>query len=123
LAPVLVEGEDRVDDYVIVEAGEGGLQPDQYLRAIEDGRWKLVHVPSEQYQRQMQKMPYELYEVRADPMETNNVAVEHPDLVRVLAEILEGRLREAGPVNEAPQQLPHYSEEELDNLRSLGHIR
>ena len=91
--------------------------------AIEDGRWKLVHVPSEQYQRQMQKMPYELNEVRADPMETNNVAAKHPGLVRVLVEILEQRLREAGPVNEAPKQLSHYSQEELDNLRSLGYIR
>lgn len=123
LTPVLVDGEGRVDDDVVVEAGEGGLQADEYLRAIEDGRWKLVYVPSEGHQRQRQKMSYELYEVRADPMETDNVAAEHPGLVRVLAETLERRLSEAGPVNTAPQQLPNYSEEELDNFRSLGYIR
>ncbi len=60
LVPVLMGERSRVDDYVVVEAGEGGLQKNEFLRAIEDSRWKLIHVPNEPYQRGMQKMPYEL---------------------------------------------------------------
>ena len=122
LVPVLWGERDRVDDYVVVEAGEGGLRQDEYLRAIEDGRWKLIHVPNESYQRGMQKMPYELYEVWTDPMETKNVVAEHPELVELMKGLLEQRLTDAAPVDLEAQQ-PNYSKEELENLRSLGYIR
>ncbi len=122
LVPVLVGEQDRVDDYVVVEAGEGGLREDEFLRAIEDGRWKLVHVPNESYQRGMQRMPYELYEVRADAMETNNVVDEHPELVALMKGLLERRLTDAASGRVETQQ-PNYSQEELENLRSLGYIR
>ena len=71
----------------------------------------------------MQKMPYELYEVRADPMETKNVIAEHPDLAKLMKGLLEQRLIDAGPMGELQQQLPNYSEKEFENLRSLGYIR
>ena len=90
--------------------------------AIEDGRWKLVHVPNESYQRGMQRMPYELYELRADAMETNNVVDEHPELVALMKGLLERRLTDAASGRVETQQ-PNYSQEELENLRSLGYIR
>ena len=122
MVPVLRGERDRVDDYVVVEAGEGGLQQDEFLSAIEDGRWKLIHVPNEYYQRGMQKMPYELYEVQPDPMETKNVVAEHPELVALMKGLLEQRLTDAAPVGAEAQQ-PNYSKEELDNLRALGYVR
>ena len=73
LLPVLRGEADRVDDYVIVEAGEGGLKRDEFLRSIEDARWKLLRIPNEEYQRGLQQMEYELYETRNDPMETTNI--------------------------------------------------
>ena len=121
LVPVLRGEQDRVDDYVLVEAGEGGLERDEFLRAIENGRWKLVHVPSERYQLGMQRMPYELYEVRSDPMETSNVVAEHPRLVELLRGLLEQRITEDGPLGSGPEQLPRYSQEEIESLRSLGY--
>ncbi len=123
LAPVLHGVVDRVDDYVVVEAGEGGLQKDEFLRSIEDARWKLLHVPSEQYQRGMQGMEYELYEVRDDPMETHNVIADHPELAALMQQLLADRLLEAGPAQDRPGQQPSYSPEEIENLRSLGYIR
>ena len=123
LLPVLQGDTDRVDDYVIIEAGEGGLQRDEFLRAIEDGRWKLVHVPNEEYQRGMQQMEYELYEVRDDPMETVNIIGDHPDLAELMKQVLAERLSQTGNAAEGSDQQPQYSEEEIENLRSLGYIR
>ena len=123
LLPVLRGDTDRVDDYVIVEAGEGGLQRDEFLRAIENGRWKLVYVPNERYQRGMQQKEYELYEVRNDPMETVNIIGDHPDLSELMKQVLADRLRRAGDTQAPSEQQPNYSEQEIENLRSLGYIR
>ena len=123
LLPVLVGERSRVDDYVIVEAGEGGLQKHQFLRSIEDARWKLIHVPSEGYQRRMQGSPFELYDMRADPMETASLVTAHPELVDRLSSVLEGRLEEGRAFSDNPPHPPDYSTEELENLRSLGYIR
>ena len=122
LMPVLHGDRDRVDDYVTVEAGEGGLQPNEFLRSIENGRWKLIHVPNEKYQRGMQKMPYELYEVRSDPMETHNVVGKHPELVELLKKLLAERTADLSPIGNR-SQVPAYSKEEIENLRALGYIR
>ena len=123
LLPVLRGEADRVDDYVIVEAGEGGLKRDEFLRSIEDARWKLLRIPNEEYQRGLQQMEYELYETRNDPMETTNIIAAHPDLAELMKELLERRLREAGEMGSLPDQTPRYSQEEIENLRSLGYIR
>lgn len=123
LAPVLRGESDRVDDYVIVEAGEGGLKKDEFLRSIEDARWKLIRAPHADYQRGMQGVEYELYELRSDPMETENVIDAHPDLANLMKQLLTERLAQAGPAGDRPEQAPQYSEEEIENLRSLGYIR
>ena len=123
LASVLRGRQDRIDDYVVVEAGEGGLQSHEFLRSIEDARWKLLHIPTEQYQHQMQGVVYELYETRSDPMETNNVVSEHPQLVELLKTLLEERVNSSEPIGAERGRLPDYSPEEIENLRSLGYIR
>jgi arylsulfatase A-like enzyme len=123
LTPVMRGEQERVDDYVVVEAGEGGLRPHEFLSSIEDSRWKLLHIPNERYQRQMQGMEYELYEVRVDPMETQNVVSEHPELVELMKTLLETRVTSSGPTSTEPGRLPNYSPEEIENLRSLGYIR
>ena len=123
LVPVLRGEQERVDDYVVVEAGEGGLQAHEFLRSIEDARWKLLHVPNERYQRQMQGMEYELYEVRSDPMETRNIVSEHPHLVELMKTLLAARVTSPDPTSTEPGRLPSYSPEEIENLRSLGYIR
>ena len=98
-------------------------RPHEFLSSIEDSRWKLLHIPNERYQRQMQGMEYELYEVRVDPMETQNVVSEHPELVELMKTLLETRVTSSGPTSTEPGRLPNYSPEEIENLRSLGYIR
>ena len=123
LAPVLRGEVDRVDDYVVIQAGEGGLKRDEFLRSIEDARWKLLHVPSTQYQRSMQQSEYELYEVGSDPMETTNVIAEHTELAELMKRLLATRLSQSGTTSGGTNQAPEYSPEELENLRSLGYLR
>ena len=123
LAPVLRGEVDRVDDYVIAEAGEGGLRKEEFLRSMADARWKLVRVPNEEYQRGMQGSEYELYETRTDAMETANVIDDHPELANLMKQLLAERLAQAGPPGDRTDQAPQYSEEEIENLRSLGCIR
>ena len=112
-----------MDDYVVIEAGEGGLKQHEFLRSIEDARWKLLHVPTEQYQRSMQQSEYELYEVRSDPMETKHIIADHAELAELMKGLLAKRLNEAGQRSEGTDQAAQYSPEELENLRSLGYIR
>ena len=46
-------------------------------RAIRDGRWKLVALPSKEH--------WELYDVEADRVESHNLAPEHPEIVARLS--------------------------------------
>ena len=121
--PVLRGEQDRVDDYVVVESGATALRPDEFLRSIEDARWKLIHIPAERPRRGMQRIEFELYETRIDPMETNNIVDEHPDLTELMKQVLAERLADAGQGNTGSGQTPRYSEEEIENLRTLGYIR
>ena len=121
--PVLRGEQARVDDYVVVESGGTNLQPDEFLRSIEDARWKLIHIPAEASQRGMQRMEFELYETRSDPMETKNVVDQHPDLAELMKQLLAERLIDSGQESAGSGQTPRYSEEEIENLRSLGYIR
>ena len=107
---------------MVVEAGEGGLKRNEYLRSMEDARWKLVHVPSKRSQQQMQQMEYELYETRVDVMETENVVNAHPGLVKLMQALLAERTSDPQEIKE-DHQLPEYTQEELDNLRALGYLR
>jgi arylsulfatase A-like enzyme len=121
--PVLLGETEYTERYVVEEAGEGGLGREQFLRSIQDERWKLVHVPSQRYRDMMQGLEYELYDVLADPMETTNVIDQHPDVAERLRWALEDILDATGPVAPPPGQAPRYTEEQLRQLRALGYIR
>ena len=41
-----------------------------------------MYVPSENYQRMMQKVPFELYNVEQDWYETKNIISENPDIAK-----------------------------------------
>ena len=123
VAPVLHGDAEYTEPYVVEEAGEGGLKRHNYLRSIQDMQWKLVHVPAQSYRDMMQGVEYELYDVLADPMETVNVADEHPDIVERLRFALEDIMDATGPVAPPPGQAPRYTDEQLRQLRALGYIR
>jgi arylsulfatase A-like enzyme len=82
--------------------------------------WKLIHNAN-----RVGDMPeYELFQRAEDPLDSKNVAAEHPDIV----ERLKGEL-EAWHKMVAAAQLPetvseeNLSPQELERLRSLGYIK
>ena len=56
-------------------------------------------------------------------METKNVVDQHPDLAELMKQLLAERLIDSGQESAGSGQTPRYSEEEIENLRSLGYIR
>lgn len=79
-------------------------------RAVRRGRFKF-HLRTD-------VQGYLLYDLATDPAEQRDVAVDHPEVVAGLREILEDYLAEAPDSRER-----EFSEEELDRLRSLGYVR
>lgn len=59
-----------------------------YMSAIRQGDWKLIY--------RMKDGKFELYNLAEDLGEQNNLAAQHPDLVKRMANELAGRLREWG---------------------------
>jgi len=83
------------------------------------GRWKLIRSFLAPTSRQRET--YELFDLEADPGETVNLAVTHPDLVRELeAEILAYREKRLG---KAADDAGEIDEETLEQLRKLGYIK
>jgi arylsulfatase A-like enzyme len=104
------------------QAADGSPPPrETESYAIVDGDWKLIHNRI----RAEGAPEFELYDAGRDPLNLNDVASEHPDVVARLARLLEGwkQMADAArlkPDSEAGQGL---SQEELQRLRSLGYIR
>ena len=66
----------KTHDYLYWEFHELGFH-----QAIRLGDWKAIRLGT--------KQPVQLYDVKADPGETNNVAVSHPDVVAKIERILQ----------------------------------
>ena len=82
-------------------------------RMVRTGRWKLIRIPKET------GPVYELYDLRADPGETADLAAEQPEVVRRLAPSLEEWVARVEGTAGAE---PIADEETLEGLRSLGYI-
>ena len=92
---------------------------DQY--AVVSNDWKLVRNvdPPEGMAE------FELYNHTADPLNHDDVATDHPDIVEQLKDALTSRLRyaEARQLPNDEDETAGLSPEELQRLRSLGYIR
>jgi arylsulfatase A-like enzyme len=89
--------------------------------AVLAGGWKLIH----NVKRPAGKPEFELYDHRSDPLDHNDLAAAHPQLVAQLAHQIADWRRKA-----ESQRLPAdsattkgLSSEELERLRSLGYIQ
>jgi arylsulfatase A-like enzyme/tetratricopeptide (TPR) repeat protein len=79
------------------------------LRSIRRGKWKYIQAPRP-----------ELYDLEADPMEIQNVAAAHPDLVKGMRGALGDELdRERAVKSAEPSSLP---QDLLDKLGALGYV-
>jgi arylsulfatase A-like enzyme len=94
-----------------VTAHLGRYRRDYVESAIYSHPWKLIVSSAGEV---------ELYDLQADPIESVNLAPEHPHLVRELSRELEGFKREVGPRFD-PDSRPLDSET-LEALRSLGYV-
>ena len=111
LLPMLQGGEAPV----LASLSEIRLNEASSLDCIVEGRWKLiVDLLSQEKQ---------LYDVEADPLEQNDVADAHPDLVEELTEKLRDMIRHASDVGDT---FPHSEEldltpTQLENMQDLGY--
>jgi arylsulfatase A-like enzyme len=89
--------------------------------AIADGNWKLIHNVA----RPPERPEFELFDFIKDPLDQNNVAAEHPDVVERLSKQLEGWKRMATQAKLKPdsEETKGMSAEQLERLRSLGYIK
>ena len=118
LRPV-IEGE----PYGQVVFGESGYHP-EFMISARDDRWKLIHVPNEWDRVLMQGGEYELYDLVADPGETNDLSAEHPDVVERLAAEIEAF---AAPWRDRvygsePNEGAEIDEVYRERLRALGYL-
>jgi len=93
-----------------------GLPVSQY--AISQGRWKLV----EAFVAADGPAHRQLFDREADPLDQNNMAADHPEVVAELAEQLEAWRRWAQERMLEPDSVDNLSAEELARLRSLGYL-
>ena len=81
------------------------------LFAITDGTWKYIR-------HALRPHESELYNLKEDPRELNNLCDTHPGMVeRLLAE-----LRRRNCVPDAPPGSGHMSQEDLERLKALGYV-
>lgn len=83
--------------------------------------WKLIHNPI----RADGHPEFELFDHAKDPLDRNNLAAQHPDILKRYSKILKDWRKKAAaarlkPDREANQSL---SQEELERMRSLGYIQ
>jgi arylsulfatase A-like enzyme len=89
--------------------------------AIIDGHWKLIHNTI----RPAHLAEFELFDVAKDPFDQNNLADQHPDVVKRLAKALEGFRGMASGAKLKPdsEAAGSMTPEQLQRLRSLGYIK
>jgi arylsulfatase A-like enzyme len=82
------------------------------LFMIVEGRWKYIH-------HLLKPEESELYDLDADPGETNNLHSSHPDRAQRMLENLLAR----DAIPDSSGETHGLSEEDLERLRSLGYVQ
>jgi arylsulfatase A-like enzyme len=92
MLPGLLGGQQRHHEYLYWEFHERG-----FSQAVRMGDWKGV--------RPGLRQPVELYDLKTDVSETNNIAAAHPEVVKKIAEIMQSARTDSKefPVNESPR--------------------
>jgi arylsulfatase A-like enzyme len=99
---------------------QSALVPGLASTAIVHDGWKLIHNT-----KRPQAVPeYELYDDRTDPLNRDDLAERHPDVVKRLKEELEAWRGRVSAVRLEPEggSAESLSPEELERLKSLGYV-
>jgi arylsulfatase A-like enzyme len=98
-------------------------RPDQTREsvAIVDANWKLI----QNTVRPPELPEFELFDYFKDPLNRQNIAAEHPEVVARLAKLIAGwrEMATAARVKPDAETTRAMSAEELQRLRSLGYVR
>jgi arylsulfatase A-like enzyme len=100
----VIEGNEKKKQYAICD-GE-----DTY--SYRDDRWKLIERPDD----------VELYDIRTDPDEQENVSQDHPDVVEELAAIIDSYRQKADQTDEQLDSVAIDGEVQ-DRLEQLGYMQ
>lgn len=101
--------------YSFAEAGGGS--PTTHYRNVQDDDWKLIYHPTLGQREEW----YELYNLEADPGETENLFTEdHPE-ARRLARELNRWMKGSDWIRKGQDEVESQSEETLRALRALGY--
>ncbi|MCH7945945.1 MAG: sulfatase-like hydrolase/transferase [Armatimonadetes bacterium] len=86
--PLLTEEDLSWPDRNIVIKAHRGDEPQRYHNfLVRNQRWKLLHASNFGRDRFNGEPDFELYDMQSDPLETNNVAPDNPDLVEELRRV------------------------------------
>ena len=90
-------------------------------RAIIEGNWKLIHNSTTEPGLE----EFELFDYFKDPLNKQNVAADHPEVVARLSKALDGwrQMALAARLKPDAETTKGLSVEELQRLRSLGYVR
>ncbi len=128
LVPLLREDggswQDRpaISEKAKTKPGEAAPWPaDTESYSMVDGGFKLIHNRT----RKEETPEYELYDAVKDPFDQSDIAAQHQDVVKRLAEALEGWYKMANEAKLSPDSegAAGLSQKQLERLRSLGYIR
>jgi arylsulfatase A-like enzyme len=111
-----------ISEKAVTKPGEGAPWPeDTDAYSIIDSGFKLVHHRA----RKDGTPEYELYDAMEDPLDRTDLASQHPDQVKRLAELLDGwyKMANAARLPADSESTSGLSQQQLERLRSLGYIR
>jgi arylsulfatase A-like enzyme len=128
LAPLLTGDGSRfrdrpaISEKAVTKGGEGAPWPeDTESYSIVDSGFKLIH-----HRTRKEGTPeYELFDAVKDPLDRTDLASQHPDEVKRLAEVLDSWYKMANAARLTPdaETMDGLSQQQLERLRSLGYIR
>jgi arylsulfatase A-like enzyme len=120
LAPLL-RGDppaDAAERYRFAYAEAGGGSPTTHFRTVEDERWKLVYHPA--FAGRPKR--YEVYDLAADPLETDDLVASRTDQARRLRAALDAW--SAGDWIRRPRsEVEEHDEKTRQALKALGYLR
>jgi arylsulfatase A-like enzyme len=111
---------DAVAAFRVAFAGAGKRSPYTHYRTVQDERWKLIFLPPT---RGVAAAPgWELYDLLADPLETQNLATAETEQLRRLRRDLLSWIQEDRPNVQDEATLAKNDREVRQALKALGYI-